>query len=94
MGCSGIARDITEQRVPEAARGVVDVTGRKRVEDALRASEERLRLAQQAARFATFEWNIRTGVSTWTPELESIYGLPLVLLCYKLYTGKRNTCFS
>jgi PAS domain S-box-containing protein len=35
-----------------------------------------LRLAQQAARIGTFEWNIQTGVNTWTPELEEMYGLP------------------
>jgi PAS domain S-box-containing protein len=48
---------------------------RRRAEEALRASEERLRLAQQAARIGSFEWNIRTGVNTWTPELEAMYGL-------------------
>lgn len=54
----------------------VDVTERKIMEDALHASEERLRLAQQAARMGTFETNIRTGTTTWTPELEAVYGLP------------------
>src|SRR5262249_27502425 len=41
----------------------------------LQRSEERLRLAQQAARLGTFEWNIQAGVNTWTPELEQMYGL-------------------
>jgi PAS domain S-box-containing protein len=53
-----------------------DITELRDAQEALRASEERLRLAQQAARIGTFEWNIRTGVNTWTPELESMYGLP------------------
>ena len=39
------------------------------------ANEERLRLAQQVGRAGTFEWNIQTGVNTWTPELEAMYGL-------------------
>jgi len=61
VGFSTIARDITEQ---------------KRGEEAIRASEERLHLAQQVARIGIFELNIRTGVNTWTPELEAMYGLP------------------
>jgi PAS domain S-box-containing protein len=55
---------------------VANITERKQAEEALRASEERLRLAQQIARIGTFDWNIRTGVNTWTPELEAMYGLP------------------
>jgi PAS domain-containing protein len=55
---------------------VEEVTERKRVENSLRESEERLRLAQSAARIGSFEWNIRTRVNTWTPELEGMYGLP------------------
>jgi PAS domain S-box-containing protein len=42
----------------------------------LRESEERFRFAQRAARIGTFDWNIETGVNTWTPELEELYGLP------------------
>jgi PAS domain-containing protein len=42
----------------------------------VRASEERLRFAQQAAGIGTFERNVRTGVVAWTPEMESMYGLP------------------
>ena len=61
VGFSKIARDITQ---------------RKRTEEALRQSEERLRVVYQAAHLGTFEWNIRTGVNTWTPELEAMYGLP------------------
>ena len=53
-----------------------DITQRKRAEEALQASEERLRLAQQAARIGAFDWNIRTGIDTWTSELELMHGLP------------------
>ncbi|MCE5278189.1 MAG: CHASE3 domain-containing protein [Planctomycetaceae bacterium] len=38
-------------------------------------SERRLRLAQQAGRVGTFEWNIQTGMNTWTEDLEAIHGL-------------------
>jgi PAS domain S-box-containing protein len=55
---------------------VADVTERKLADDALRASEERLRLAQQAARIGSFERDIRTGVVSWTAQMESLYGLP------------------
>ncbi len=60
VGISGIARDINE---------------RKLAEEALRASEERLRLAQKAAGIGAFERNVRTGVVTWSTDLEPMYGL-------------------
>ena len=57
-------------------RGVtIDVTERKEIDDALRESQARLLLAQQAAHMGTFEWNIQTGENIWSPELEAMYGL-------------------
>ena len=53
-----------------------DISEQWKTEQALRESEERLRLAQQVAHVGTFEWNIQTGVNRWTPELEAMYGLP------------------
>jgi len=52
-----------------------DVSEKKRALEALRLSEERLRMAQQAGQIGTFEWNMITGVNTWSKELEAIYGL-------------------
>ena len=59
-------QDVDAQKVLEES---------KIFEKALRESEERLRLAQQVARVGTFEWNIKSGVNRWTPELEIMYGL-------------------
>jgi PAS domain S-box-containing protein len=52
-----------------------DVEKLKQAEAALRESEQRLKLAHQAAHIGAFEWNVQTGVNIWTPELEAMYGL-------------------
>ena len=58
-------------------RGVmIDITERREMENALRASQERLAHAQQAARVGTFDWDLLTDESLWTPELTALYGEP------------------
>jgi PAS domain S-box-containing protein len=52
-----------------------DVTDRKRGEESVRESEERLRMAVEAGRMGTWEWRIDTGRVTWSPGLEAIHGL-------------------
>ena len=62
------------------ARQAADLIERRRADHALRASEERFRIAQSAAQIGTFDWNIQTGLNTWSPELEQLYGLAPGLL--------------
>jgi PAS domain S-box-containing protein len=60
---------------PRAVGVLIDITDRHRVEDALRRSEARLKLAQKAANSGVWEWNPRTGIASWSPEMYSLLGL-------------------
>ncbi len=53
----------------------IDITDLVQAEAALRQSEQRMRLAQEAARMGTYERNLVTGEGRWSPEMEAIYGL-------------------
>lgn len=54
---------------------VIEITEQRAAQEALRESENRLRLAQQVARIGTFDRRIDSDASIWTPELERLYGL-------------------
>ncbi len=53
----------------------IDITERVQAEEALRGSEERLRLAQEVAQIGSFDRNMVTGEVTWSSTLAAIYGL-------------------
>ncbi len=52
-----------------------EMSVRQQAEEALKASETRLRLAQDAAQAGTWEWDLRTNQNFWSAELWKLYGL-------------------
>ena len=48
---------------------------RKRAEEALRQSEEQLRLALEAANMGAWDYDVRTGAIKWSSSLEAIHAL-------------------
>lgn len=64
LGLVGISQDITE---------------RLRAVEALRVSEERLRLAFQASNTGLFDWNLQTGETMYSPNLAAFesHGAPV-----------------
>ena len=67
-------------------RQAADIIERHNAEDALRESEERLRLTQLRTGIGIWDWNLRTDKLTWTPEQEAIFGVkPGTVKCYTDY---------
>ena len=51
-----------------------DITERKEADYAHRRSEERLKLALEAAKAATWDWDVPTGEMSWSPDTHRILG--------------------
>ncbi|MBE2214600.1 MAG: CHASE domain-containing protein [Opitutaceae bacterium] len=59
-GYLGIAHDLTERRA---------------LEQSLRIEQSRLRLANEAAGIAVWEWDVATGTLTWDAAMFALYGM-------------------
>ena len=66
-------------RLPDGQHGVVcyfhEVTERARATEALRASEQRMRLATEATQVGIWEWNVLTNQIRWDAQMFRIYGI-------------------
>src|SRR5262245_65654780 len=64
-------------RVTSSARQKIarDVTRRKRMEVALRESEQRLHLATQTGKLGVWDWDIVTNRISWSDSLYVIHGV-------------------
>jgi PAS domain S-box-containing protein len=65
-----------EGRLARRFGTATDLDERKRAEEAARRGGERLRLALEAGRMGTWDWDIPTGRIEWSDNLEEIHGLP------------------
>ena len=86
--------EMVQQRTGELevvnARLETRILERKRAEEGLRKSEERLHLALQAAKMATWDWHIPTGEMTWDDAYYRMLGYQVgaVKPCYAAWISR------
>jgi len=67
-----------KEKSPRRIVGTVqDITDNKLAEQTLRASEERMRIAQEVAKAGTWELDLESGRIIRSQELDDLYGIPI-----------------
>ena len=64
-----------QSQVTGITGAMIDITASKQIEEALAISEERLRLANDAAHMGVWNHDLAAGKVEWSAELERIFGL-------------------
>ena len=72
---SSVVKDVAGHPLYRVAI-IQDITERKRAEEALRASEERLRQAADLVGLLPYTWEPLSGMVHWDKRLKSLWGLP------------------
>jgi PAS domain S-box-containing protein len=67
----------SEESQPALRLTITDITTRKQIEDALRASEARLAAILEGSELSAWDWNIQTGDCTFDGRWSDICGYPL-----------------
>jgi PAS domain S-box-containing protein len=93
IGILEIDQDITERKRTEQAlyenesrMRLAQQVERKLMEEELRRSEEKLRVALAAAKMGIWDWNVVSGELVWSESCKALFGLsPDTAVTYKLF---------